>query len=1761
MAENSINCDDSKEVNELNHVDNVDNGDQIIDQEIQESKVPDLEIQTIEKVQLSDSPQPSPRQQAATSNASRYHSYRQGMTRAERLKIMINQAKLKARKVRLGEGMKSVFRASMDDIGALGIGMQLYFMLTKYLSVVFLCMGLISLPAVVVNMYGHGITSKLVDPLQLAYSSIGNGGVNDDTAASVRNCLPIGDIDCTWKTVDTPLTSNPKTVTWIITLTDVVYSFFFLCFLLFYSYRATIAIQEHQTKHLTPARYSVLVRGLPKDATEREILEHFNTRYDLTKPESYCKLWFGCCWGRRHLVKHSHSSNAINRNVVSNVDHLEHSTTISKEFYKNTWIAEVSVAHPTGGLLRAYLSTKHLGEKKEEIEALIQTLEDEKRLYPTEFQPADEKLIHASRKKLEKLHSRLAKHEREIEIIKHVVPKSDKMQEKKKRMEMKAKNATSKEKLAAAALAAKTAATNTQQAFNWEACECAFVVFNNLESRRRCLQDYRNSTRYLSRKWQPKELRYHGFPLIVTTAPEPSNILWENLEVTNRGRFYRQFVTNLITVMLLVISCAIISAAQTTQEQFASKSPPEGLCDRALPAVYYADTSFAFNAQKKTIPWTLMWDSSRTCTIDKSGEARYYISYSNHIVNNLNTSKISYGPEYRNPKRCVDSCISDSSSDICHTLPCFYYNDLVRMKGFTCQAYEASHVLSCFCSTQLLESIQKYGFINGSKRLWTILPCRGFTKDYLLKNAFTLLAAGIVVIVNSLLKTILRMFAVFERHTSESTKIIRVAIRMFGAQFLNTAVIVMIVNASFGLRTVPVVKELLGGKFRDFERGWYPTVGMGIATTMLLNAFLPQITLLVQMWLVSPLLQWYKRRAIRTQAKMDKLYAGPTFDISLRYPMVLNTVFVTMVFCGGSPVLLYIAVVAATGIYWLDKLSILYLYSVKTTYDEILGEVTLQVLPWTLALHLGFSAWMYGNPDLLQGTMLDLPWLLKTIGLSSVVKQHPNATADELYEILTNEVEKYDVLGPHGLLVKIIYSHVMLMTVLCLIVTLSLLLYTIFGTIVFVVLRQMWTIIKHALLFPVKQILSLCLKIDNQLISKTTKKPSSVVYLPEFAEPFVMSVTRPYKADEGLGFHKHLTENTYKVTCIWPEDTLDGLERVAGDPKLTWETMQAPVKSYAIEANEKYRHSVKQVLKAWQIVKKNQKLDISPELVAIDVQLTNPSLEDKVNNKDNKSLDAPIEAIRPEEVVETKISIDEDESLNYVNEKGQDEEREGQVEKGLSTNDVEKKDQDTSNDVKDEGQDIDTLSSEARDESQDMKVVTVEVNGEGQNLEVLSNEVNEEGRCVENSSLEVNEEGRDVNLKSNDVTKEGQDMNVSILEVKEEGHNIKISSLIVNSEGQDTTALPLKVKEEDQEIEVSSNGVKEESQDSEVSSLEVKDEGEDVEVSSNEGEDFEVISKESEEGEQKINVESSEAKEESQDIAVSSLVVQEEGEDFKVSLKDAEEGDEDITVPSLEAKEEGHDIEASLDGVNEENQVVEVSSLEVKDEGKDIATLNEGGAFGVCLNHAEEEDQDINVPCQVADVEVQDSAVSSLTVQEVGEDFGVSLKDAEEGDRDITVPSLEAEEEGHGIEASSNGVKEESQDVKVSSLEVKDEGRDVEVSLNEGEDYGVLFKESEGSEQENNVQLSEAKEESQDNEVSTLEAKEEGHDIEASSNGDKEESQVVEVSSLEVKDEGGDVELSLNDDENEGKNDVQEEIKGFEGQNVEASAIEPKRMR
>ncbi|DAZ99530.1 TPA: hypothetical protein N0F65_005402 [Lagenidium giganteum] len=1020
-------------------------------------------------------------------------------------KEMAHSAQDRAKATRLGQGRKSVWQSTMTDVGKLGLGVQLYFLLLKYLTATFAIMALLSVPAIVINNHGRGITDRIADPMGMAYRSLGNDGVNPDYLRDKVWCKAI---DCNWTTILTPLTKNPYTASWIITLSDVAYSIVLIAFVIRFHVVLQRIVDAHELENITPAQYAVFVRGLPRDASEREVLDHFNAHYDPTQDETYYPLWFGCLWGRQQLLDNSPVAiKADNRSVVTDVDHLGDNVPAErKEMYIGSWIAEVSIAHPTGGLLSAFLAMEALTSQISELQELVTNLKHDQALLGAAFPVDDVKFLAASQDKLTKLQETFEERQHS----------------------------------AAACVAGS------------DACECAFVVFNNLESRRRCLQDYRKSTRWLARVFQPKALQFRGrHALIVRAAPEPSNILWENLEVTDVSRRLRRLVTAVLTLLLLLVCCAIISTAQSAQQTFKSKLPPPDLCSDYLPEVFYGN---ATDDDMWDEDWTLEWYRNETCTPDEHG-ARYYIAYTNDEVNPVSVqTPAAIAPP---PVRCLDPCISPTHSNItCSTIECF---DQKTVDGEDCVHYNPSHVLYCYCMAEMSDIIKEEGFFSGPRKLLqNNPPCRGYIRDYLTKNVLIIVAAVSVVVVNMLLKSILRTLTAFESHSSESSRAAAIVTKLFASQLINTAVIVLI--------------------FRDFEREWYATVGVAISTTMLINIALPHVTELVTKEVLPRVVRVVAGRPPRTRQQLDRIFAGATFDLTDRYPLVLNSVFVTLMFCGGAPILLFIAAATSFVTFWVDKLVLTYFYSIKVAYDPAIGRSTLRLLPWALAMHLAFSMWMYGNDSMMRTTTVNVQAAIDVLGLKHAINVTRVHSAQQLYNEFAEKAAQSGIVGTF--VTKVVHANSLLMFVLFVLVTVGILVSTAWQMVVWPlimhaldVLLSRWAQSTDARVVPMNGHEPLATKLAHNLTHRV--HPEQRVAVPEFTAEFQKSATQSFQPDNTLGFEK--TADGVIVRVRRSDSVIDGRVYKAGDRLRTWEAMDAPCTSYAIDRNPKYRFAVAQL--------------------------------------------------------------------------------------------------------------------------------------------------------------------------------------------------------------------------------------------------------------------------------------------------------------------------------------------------------------------------------------------------------------------------------------------------------------------------------------------------------------------------------------------------------------------------------------------------------
>lgn len=88
----------------------------------------------------------------------------------------------------------------------------------------------------------------------------------------------------------------------------------------------------------------------------------------------------------------------------------------------------------------------------------------------------------------------------------------------------------------------------------------AYIVFERIDDRARCLEDYKKKLKFMCFKRKQKEnlMFKKKYPLIVKPATEPSDILWENLEFSHFNRVKRRIMGFLMLLPVIFASIVIV---------------------------------------------------------------------------------------------------------------------------------------------------------------------------------------------------------------------------------------------------------------------------------------------------------------------------------------------------------------------------------------------------------------------------------------------------------------------------------------------------------------------------------------------------------------------------------------------------------------------------------------------------------------------------------------------------------------------------------------------------------------------------------------------------------------------------------------------------------------------------------------------------------------------------------------------------------------------------------------------------------------------------------------------------------------------------------------------------------------------------------------------------------------------------------------------------------------------------------------------------
>ena len=222
-------------------------------------------------------------------------------------------------------------------------------------------------------------------------------------------------------------------------------------------------------------------------------------------------------------------------------------------------------------------------------------------------------------------------------------------------------------------------------------------------------------------------------------------------------------------------------------------------------------------------------------------------------------------------------------------------------------------------------------------------------------------AAVAVTIVNSMLKMIIKAISSFERPASFIELQKKVAEKVFVAQFFNTAVSSLVINAALPelVAGIPILSStVFNGTHRDFDQSWYQQIGGPLMITMLINTVGP-IGGNLAAELAGAASHVVAKYTAWTQRELDEAYTGPEFDIATRYGEVLMCVMVTMMYGSGMPMLYAFACFFCWAISYFDRRFLLRACRRPPRYGTSLARLAMTVAPWAAFVHLLFGMWMH----------------------------------------------------------------------------------------------------------------------------------------------------------------------------------------------------------------------------------------------------------------------------------------------------------------------------------------------------------------------------------------------------------------------------------------------------------------------------------------------------------------------------------------------------------------------------------------------------------------------------------------------------------------------------------------------------------------------------------------------------------------------------------------------------------------------------------
>lgn len=703
---------------------------------------------------------------------------------------------------------------SVDIIHApdVGAGVNLYFQFAMSMTICLFIMSVLSLPSLIFTYHGQGISPEDQDALGLFQYTLGNIGY-DPTLSDYKTLAKCNSPRYTRNDTCLHISGNEVSIN---DAANVITAMEFLQILVFFIgvfhlYRKAISVSGKKSNaEASVSDYSIMVTNIPRDTTEEELLNHFNKLYGLDERDFK---------GRPPLE---------GAEPISDVGNSRDSR------YEGKWIAECILHKGIGDFISSFKNKQHIMERMYRCRARM-------KMYAENSPHADGHNM-----------SLYMKAEKQMIHTGAIIDKVTEQNMKRSGLKIISERDTE---------AIKRISNPRSIYYNIDADSVAgFIVFQYGESMARCVSDYTRYSSFPMSLFYPQELKFRGHKIKVVKAPEPDQIIWEHIEVTDAEKTYLRARTGIITISLVILCFIIILQASIYKALFAKNIPQLSLCTSVIPNIYTNGTQPADKLSLVRPGNSQISKMDSLCDIAIPGT--FWAAYSNgtKLVAPYDVSgcdKTDLCPKTGDLPYCP--CVSTSSRDQCKTC---YKNDRGRRE---CTTFDAGNIGACYCYDKLL-NLLRGGVSTALNRLDSLKSsdCGEFYSNYSLASALTYVSVFATTIVNVLMRAFLKMLATHEARTSLDEYQGSIMSKIFLSNFATMAIIVLVAYGDAGSENSFLTSlHIFTGPYDDFTRPWYGNVGFYLMTTFILQSFSPLVYNLVRFFFLDPLLRLYHHDRIK----------------------------------------------------------------------------------------------------------------------------------------------------------------------------------------------------------------------------------------------------------------------------------------------------------------------------------------------------------------------------------------------------------------------------------------------------------------------------------------------------------------------------------------------------------------------------------------------------------------------------------------------------------------------------------------------------------------------------------------------------------------------------------------------------------------------------------------------------------------------------------------------------------------------------------